>query len=55
MGGKESAKFMLMKRKNLEKFWQSLSAQKYHLEEQLINITEIETQSVLYDALSLAE
>ena len=37
-GGREAAKFLLMKRKNLEKFWQSLAAQKYCLEEQLITI-----------------
>jgi hypothetical protein len=32
MGSKEGAKYLLMRRKNLEKFWENLLMQKYQLE-----------------------
>lgn len=55
MGSKEGAKYLLLRRKNLEKFWQSLSVQKYHLDDQLIKIEESDTQNVVFDALTIAE
>ena len=40
-GMKDHAKFLLMKKKNLEKFWQRLDSQKHMLEDNLMNIEEI--------------
>ena len=52
---KDHAKFLLIKKKNLEKFWQRLDAQKHLLEDSLMNIEEAESQSVIFDALKYAE
>lgn len=39
---KDHAKFLLLKKKNLEKFWQKLEGHKHLLEDNLMNIEEIE-------------
>eukprot|EP00347_Sterkiella_histriomuscorum_P000879 403374172 len=46
---------LLAQKKKLESFWERLTTQKHMLETQLMNIEELSSQSVIYDALNLAE
>ncbi|CDW85345.1 UNKNOWN [Stylonychia lemnae] len=46
---------LLSQRKKLVAFWERLTTQKHLLEDQLMNIEELQSQSVIYDALNLAE
>lgn len=55
MGSKRNALRLLAQKKNLEGFWERLSGQRYQLEEQLLNLEELETHSVIIDVLDLAE
>lgn len=55
MGSKRNALRLLGQKKNLEGFWERLSGQRYQLEEQLLNLEELETHSVIIDVLDLAE
>lgn len=54
IGSKKSALTLLAQKKKLESFWETLSAQRYHLEEQQIQLEEIDTHNTIMDVLDLA-
>ena len=54
IGSKKSALTLLAQKKKLESFWETLSAQRYHLEEQQIQLDEIDTHNTIMDVLDLA-
>lgn len=54
IGSKKSALILLAQKKKLETFWDRLSAQRYQLEEQQIQLEEIDTHNTIMDVLDLA-
>lgn len=55
MGSKKNALVLLSQKKRVETFMERLSSQKYTLDDQLLNLEEMETHSVIYDSLNIAE
>ena len=54
VGSKKSALTLLAQKKKLEGFWDTLSGQRYTLEEQSILLEEVDTNNTILDVLDLA-
>ncbi|TNV84443.1 hypothetical protein FGO68_gene14404 [Halteria grandinella] len=55
LGSKKNALILLQQKKKLETFWEKIQQQKFVLEDQLLNLEELETHSVILDSLQIAE
>ncbi|TNV73926.1 hypothetical protein FGO68_gene4457 [Halteria grandinella] len=55
LGSKKNALILLQQKKKLETFWEKIQQQKFLLEDQLLNLEELETHSVILDSLQIAE
>jgi hypothetical protein len=54
-GSRKSALVLLQQKKKLETFWERMQAQKCQVEEQLMALEEVQTHSIIYESLAIAE